>query len=172
LRDKRNWATYRAKLLDEYFPHFVRARLIRDLIVFNFHNKGQSLRIYVNQVFRAAEFLQYDATEVQLVDRVVINLHPEFLVQAALLEKPHSRKDLDRAVGLIQERCFVREERDRPRPYMAKNEGNENCRRGPPWEKGRGPRWGCGQLGHISSRCPKRGSGGQATSQQEGNAGV
>jgi hypothetical protein len=172
LREGSNWTVCKAKLLDEYFPHFVHERLIRDLIVFNFHKKGQSLRTYVDQVFQVPEFLRYDATELQLVDRVVMNLHLEVLGQAAFLEKPRSLQDLCRAVGLIQERFSVREERDRPRPHLAKDEGNENFRSVSPREKGRGPRvpargpvkcWGCGQLGHISSRCSKEGTGRLAT---------
>ena len=36
LRDKSNWPTCKTRVLEEYFPHFVRERLIRNLIVFNF----------------------------------------------------------------------------------------------------------------------------------------
>jgi hypothetical protein len=34
-----SWAECKLQLLQEYFPHFVRERLIRDLIVFNFKVK-------------------------------------------------------------------------------------------------------------------------------------
>jgi len=78
LREGGSWAGCKSQLLDGYFPHFVRERLIRDLIVFNFHGEGQSMRVYIDQVFQAAEFLQYEATELQLVERVVMNLHPRF----------------------------------------------------------------------------------------------
>jgi hypothetical protein len=58
-----SWARCKSQLSDEYFPHFVRERLIRDLIVFNFHGEEQSMRVYIDQVFQAAELLQYEATE-------------------------------------------------------------------------------------------------------------
>jgi hypothetical protein len=69
-----------------------------------------------------------------------MNLNPEVLSQASFLEKPNSGQDLYRAVGLIQERWAVREESDRPRPYVAKVERNENCLGGLYREKGGGSR--------------------------------
>ena len=56
LRQGCGWAECSSQLLDEYFPYFVRERLVRDLIVFHFHAAGQSMRYYVEQVFRAASF--------------------------------------------------------------------------------------------------------------------
>jgi hypothetical protein len=53
------------------------------LIVFNFQGEGQPLRAYIDQVFRAAGFLEYDASEQQLVDRIVMNFHPSILVHTA-----------------------------------------------------------------------------------------
>jgi hypothetical protein len=41
LHENSDWASCKSKLLDGYFSHFVRERLIRDSIVFNFHEKGQ-----------------------------------------------------------------------------------------------------------------------------------
>jgi hypothetical protein len=63
-----SWADCKSRLLNEYFPHFMHERLIRDLIVFNFQGKGQPLRRYIEQIFQAADFLQYEATEQQLVN--------------------------------------------------------------------------------------------------------
>jgi hypothetical protein len=100
-------------LLKKYFPPFVRERLIRDLVVFNFHQEGQSVRDYIDKVLSAAKFLGYGADEQQLVDRIIMNLHPSILAQAAFLEKPHSRAQLYSAVGLIEERFSVLRERQR-----------------------------------------------------------
>jgi len=44
--------------------------------MFNFQDEGQSMHVYIEQVFQAADFLQYEAMEQQLVDRVVMNFHP------------------------------------------------------------------------------------------------
>jgi hypothetical protein len=57
------WKECRAQLLAEFFPYFVREKSIRDLVVFNFHEKGQPLRVFIDGMFKAAEFLEYDATE-------------------------------------------------------------------------------------------------------------
>ena len=103
----------KARLLLEPFPHFVRQRLTRDLIVFNFHSREQPLRVYIDQVFQAADFLQYAATEQQIVERLVMNFHPEVLSQAAFLDKPRTGRELYRVVGLIEERFSVRQERVR-----------------------------------------------------------
>jgi len=79
LQHGNTWAVYKTKVVDEYFSHFIRERLIRELIVFNFHGEGQPLRAYFEQVFQTAEFLQYEANEQQFVQRVIMNLHPNIL---------------------------------------------------------------------------------------------
>jgi len=61
-------------------------------------------------VFQAADFLRYEATEQQLVDRVM-NLHPRVLNQAALLDRPRSLKDLQCLVAVIEEKCSMAQER-------------------------------------------------------------
>ena len=40
------------------------------------------MRINIEQVFQAAEFLQYEATEQQLVKREIMNLHPDILANS------------------------------------------------------------------------------------------
>ena len=92
------------RLVEEYFPHFVRERLVRDLMVFNFQNEGQSLREYIEWVFRAANFLRYQASEQELVDCILMNFHPSVLAHAAFLERPRFRKELLRVVGLVEGR--------------------------------------------------------------------
>lgn len=165
LREGTSWAGCKSRLLDEYFPHFVRERLIRDLIVFNFHGEGQSMRVYIDQVFQAAEFFQYEATETQLVDRVVMNLHPQILSQAAFLERPRSRQDLYRLVGLIEEKFSVLKERERlgQEPTRGGRHGSgggggPRDDRGHPRGPVRGPVrcWGCGRHGHVRGSCPER----------------
>jgi hypothetical protein len=78
LRNGRSWQQSKEELLKEYFPAFVRERLIRDLIVFNFHQEGQAVRDYIDRVFAAADFLGYAANEQQLVDRIVMKPIPVF----------------------------------------------------------------------------------------------
>jgi len=107
LRGRCSWADCKTQLLEEFFPYFVRERLIRDLIVFRFHAAGQSMRVYIEQVFQAANFLQYEATKQQLVDRILMNFHPDVLAKAAFLDKPRCLKDLYRVVGLIEEKVYV-----------------------------------------------------------------
>ena len=70
-------SSVRIRYCVSFFPHFVRERLIRDHIVFNFHEEKEALRDYVNKVFEATSFLQYEAVE-EFVGRIVMNLHPLF----------------------------------------------------------------------------------------------
>jgi hypothetical protein len=44
-------------LIGEYFPYFVREKLIRDLIVLNFNQERQPMPAYVEQGFRDVGFL-------------------------------------------------------------------------------------------------------------------
>jgi hypothetical protein len=64
------------------FSPFLRERLIRDVITFKFHQKGEPLRVYADRVFAAAKFLGYEATELQLVELIVMNLHTSVSAQA------------------------------------------------------------------------------------------
>jgi hypothetical protein len=96
--------------LDKYFPYFVWERLVPDLIVFNFQNEGQSLQEYIEQVFRAANFLRYDSSEQQLVDRIVMNFYPSILAHAAFLDRPRFHEELHKVVGLIKEKSAIANE--------------------------------------------------------------
>ena len=58
---------------------------------------------YIERDFRTAKFLNYQATEEQLVDRVVMNLYLIISVITAFLDRPRPLKDLYRVVGLIEE---------------------------------------------------------------------
>jgi hypothetical protein len=82
-------------------------------VVFNFHAERQPLWSYVEQVFQAANFLQYGATESELVDRVLMNLQPSIQGMAAFLNKPQSRKELDQLIGQLEEKSVVAEKRQR-----------------------------------------------------------
>ena len=59
--------------------------MIRELIVFNFQEEGCPVREFIKEVTDAAEFLQYNASEAEVVERVLMNLHPDILAQEALL---------------------------------------------------------------------------------------
>jgi hypothetical protein len=155
----------KSRLLEEYFPHFVRERLIRDLIVFNFQGEGQSMRVYVEQVFQATNFLQYGAAEEQLVDRVVMNFHPDVLNQAAFLDRPRSHCDLRRVAGLVKEKFSVSRERQRldPAVVIGADQGAEyrgtarNVRSRVEAPTVASTRcWGCGQARHFHRRCPQK----------------
>jgi len=123
LRNGMSWEQCKREFLREFFPHFVREMLIRDNIVFNFHQERQPLRDYVSKVFAAASFLQYKAMEEELVGRMVMNLHPTVLTHAAFLDRPRLWKDLINAVGLIEEHSSVLRERKRAQTNFAMSSG-------------------------------------------------
>ena len=66
------WAQCKVQLLDEYFPYFVREILIREIFGFKFHVPSEPLRVYIERISQTATFLQYAATEQQLVDRILM----------------------------------------------------------------------------------------------------
>jgi len=155
------WAVCKDKVVDEYFPHFIRERLVRELIVFNFHREGEPLRAYFDQVFQTAEFLQYEATEEQLVQRVIKNLHPSILNLVSLVNKPKSREELAVMVSLVEEQSAVLSEREK----SLQANSISNSARGRPHDlvvkNGSGSRrpvkcWGCGRNGHVRGNCPGR----------------
>jgi len=136
---------------------------VRNLIVFNFYESGQSVRTYIDRVFQAAEFLQYEASEQQLVEHILMNLHPNILKQAAFLDKPSTRKELIGVISLVEERMSIAAERQRV--DSVRNRGNVNngpsgnFRREVHSPGGRSVMkcWHCGRTGHVRSRCPGKG---------------
>jgi hypothetical protein len=48
-----------------------------------------------------------------LVERVVMNLHPSTFVHTSLLDRPKSLVELNRIVGLIEEKSSIARERQR-----------------------------------------------------------
>jgi hypothetical protein len=165
LREGRNWINCKSAMLEEYFPYFVRERLIRDLIVFNLQREGQPVRVYVEQVFGAAKFLEYDASETELVDRVVMNSHPSILGQAAFVDKPRTVKELYRTVGVLEEKSAVAKERRRvefeSRSLKSRGAKVSDAHRvssgrvtAPATTQNRC--WDCGSFGHIRRNCPRR----------------
>jgi hypothetical protein len=102
-----SWNVCKTRLLREYFPLFVKEKMIRELVVFNFQERGRPIREFIKEVTDAAEFLQYNASESDVVERVLMNLHPKILAQTALLPRPVSFKEIRNTVGLIEERMAV-----------------------------------------------------------------
>jgi hypothetical protein len=167
------------RLLERYCPYFVRERLIRELIVFNFHGEGQSLRQYIDRIFRVAKFLDYRAGEEQLVERVIMNFHSSVLANTALMDRPRSFKDLYRMAGLVEERMAVGRERERvDAPVRGPSNARSTQRGGARSAATRSVStrnnitcWGCGQPGHLARTCPQRqdpSGNGQAPGGQEG----
>jgi len=161
VREQSDWATCKTRILQEYFPYFVCERLIRNLIVFNFHQKNMQVRTFIDQIFQAAEFLSYGATEQQLVERIIMNLHPEILKEAAFLNRPNTRDEVFRVVNQIEERFCVAEERRNMERETRKNYGRGDSpdrfqRHGQAHPPRKIKCWKCGQTGHVRDRCPLR----------------
>jgi hypothetical protein len=151
-----SWVVCKSQLLEEYFPNFYRESLLRDLIVFNFHGEVQSMRTYV-EIFQAADFLQYEATEQQLVDRLVMNFHSDILRQTAFLDKPRSVQDLHRVAGLGKHLPYGIKRRRLEQGAPRGNVGRVARREEPRDPRGRHETptevslrcWNCGQLEHF-----------------------
>jgi hypothetical protein len=157
LRVGSSWDDCKAQLLREYFPYFVRERMIRDLFVFHFQGQGQPLRAYIEQVFSAAKFLQYGAREQELVERVVMNFHPNILAHYAFIDRPRTFKELYQAVGIIEEKLAVAHERQRSQPTGAVAHSPRGApRSGPARAAPTLKCWNCGGIGHVRRDCPRR----------------
>jgi hypothetical protein len=165
LRERRDWINCKSALLEEYFPYFVRERLIRDLIVFNLQREGQSVRAYAEQVFGVAKFLEYEASEAELVDRVVMNFHPSILEHAVFVDKPRTVKELYRAIGVLEEKSAVAKERRRiefesrslkPRGAKVSDSPRASSGRTATPATAQYRCWDCGSFGHIRRNCPRR----------------
>jgi hypothetical protein len=78
----------------------------------------------------AAEFLQCRASR-EIVDRLLMNLHPDVLAQAAFLPRPGSYRESRDMVGLIEDRMAVLAERQRH------DKGSSSTQKGKGWSIGK-----------------------------------
>jgi len=126
-----------------------------------------SPRANIDRISQAATFLQYQSSEQQLVDLILMNLDHAILIHAAFLDRPRCIKELNRVVGLIEERISIYRERLRAVPDPKGEQGG----RGKPRDESRAGRqrqeragagaikcWGCGQTGHYRRCCARRNS--------------
>jgi hypothetical protein len=100
-------------VLKVFFPLFVREKIIQELVVFHFQVRDCPLKEFIKEVLDAAEFLQYRASEGEIMDRSLMKLHPYILAQAVFLPRPGSYRELRDMVGLIEERMTILAERKR-----------------------------------------------------------
>jgi hypothetical protein len=78
----------KARVFQAYFPLFVKERLIKELAVFCFQKKECPLREFLDDMINAADFLRYSATEEEIVDCILMDLHPGVLAHAVFLPRP------------------------------------------------------------------------------------
>ena len=160
LKHGKSWEQCKADLLQPFFPHFVRERMIRDHIVLKLHRKGQSLREFIDVIFATADLLQYAASEQQLVDRIVINLDSSVLFHAAFFERPRPRGELVSAVGLIEEKESVQREREKSERAVPGASDGDTRRRSQSRGDSSNSRdvqcWDCGRSGHTRRNCWRR----------------
>jgi hypothetical protein len=98
--------------------------------------------------------------EQQLVDRILMNLHPSILAHTAFLDRPRSRKELYGAVAMIEEKVAALKERQRTLTEDDTSCNSELPHPGSSRSTPANPRtpkcWNCGRLGHVSRNCWKR----------------
>jgi hypothetical protein len=134
------------------------------LIVFKFHSKEVLLRTYIDEIVDAAEFLNYLGTESELVDRILMNLHPDILAQSAFLQRTSSFQKLRKLAGHIEVKLAVQVERQRADVDRIVPSGAEpvtpvvaRYREGQ-WSRELSSRrhfkcWKCGKMGHLQRVC-------------------
>ena len=98
IRDRASREECKTQVLKAHYPLFVKEKLIREMVVFCFQKKECHLRKF-NDIINAVEFLRYSATEGEIVDRILMNFHPDVLAYAAFLSRPASYQQLREMVG-------------------------------------------------------------------------
>ena len=133
--------------------------------MFNFQKEAQSLHMYTDHVFRTADFLEYNTSKQQSVERVVKNCLLNILAQAALLDMQQSLKELYQAFGSTEEKTAVSQERQIIEggwlSFGSGRIGSRNVSNTFLVQTGAlasvSPKClGCGQSGHLRRTCPQR----------------
>jgi hypothetical protein len=111
----------------------------------------------------AVEWLLYTATEQEMVDRVLMNMHPHILAQSAFLERPRSYRELRKLVGHGEEKLAVLGQRQRvENSQRITLPGNTGSRAASsftkqlsraPFVKSSPKCWRCNQTEHVQRNC-------------------
>jgi hypothetical protein len=178
LRASSTWGSVCDQILATFFPPRIREEFLSKFVLDRFQTATEDVFHFIKSVVTAARILGYQASESELVRRLVQNIHP--MVRSHLIFVPEP-KTIDELYSLatrvqearaVEERRVNREERDpvtRSQPLkrelrllnVAMGDSSPSTARGPKC-------WNCSGMGHTRRNCPSQS---RRVSGHQGNGG-
>ncbi|PNF15457.1 hypothetical protein B7P43_G17834 [Cryptotermes secundus] len=157
------WGVVQAEIISTFLPPRIKEQFLVSYVLDRFQSPTEDLTEYIMSVVSAAKILGFLGTEVQLVHRIVQNLHPKIKSYCVFQNRPESIASLFSLATTVAEAVAVEDQRrlttgsfpreGDPRPFVnatvqtkgspAKTELKNAC-------------WACGKTGHFQSACPSK----------------
>jgi hypothetical protein len=106
-----NWGVVQDEIISTFLPPQLKEKFLRLRVLDRFQTASEDLATYVSSVVAAAITLGFEGSELQLVSRLLQNMHPRLKSYLLFVTKPESVKDLYSLATTVAEAVAVEDQR-------------------------------------------------------------
>ncbi|PNF43218.1 hypothetical protein B7P43_G15464 [Cryptotermes secundus] len=156
------WGVVQAEIISTFLPPLIKEQFLLSYVLDRFQSPTEDLTEYIMSVVSATKILGFLGTEVQLVHRIMQNLHPKIKSYCVFQNRPESIASLFSLATTITEAVAVEDQRrlttgsfprgGDPRPFV-----NATVQtKGSPSKPSLRMHAGLVETGHFQSACPSK----------------
>jgi hypothetical protein len=105
------WRVVQAEIISTFLPPRIKEQFLASHVLDRFQSPTEDLIEYIMSVVTAAKILGFLGTEMQLVHRIVPNMHPKFKLHCIFQNRPESNADLFSLATTVAEAVAVEDQR-------------------------------------------------------------
>jgi hypothetical protein len=104
------WGMVQAEIISTFLPPRIKEQFLVSHVLDRFQSPTEDLTEYIMSVVAAAKILGFLGTEVQLVHRIVKNMHPKFKSHCIFSNRPESITNLFSLATMVAEAVAVEDQ--------------------------------------------------------------
>jgi hypothetical protein len=157
------WGLVQAEIISIFIPPRIKEQILVSHVLDRFQSPTEDLTEYIMSVLAAAKIFGFLGTEVQLVHRIMQNIHPKFKSYFIFSNRPESITDSLSLATKVAEAVAVEDQRRLkagsfprggvPRPFF---NATVQSKVSPAQTEFRDTCWACGKTGHFQRTCPSK----------------